>query len=209
MRGDVKKKNRSFPYPVLIFLPFLLFAALIGADGLVFGLLLLTVSGLVLWPFVGTEPEPPSEGDAPIIAWLYRLHTERPFRKKTIGLALTAVMVIVTGGILWYGKWLILWRAQAVLGLCALGLLWLLLSGIIRSIRKRREKKDRSSYPLPTVNMTFDESAAADGRAHALEARLRQLEEWRQSGMIGAGEYEALRERALRQYSAHSGETKQ
>ena len=202
----MKKEKRGFPYPVLIFLPLFLFGVLVGDIGLCVSFALLTAVVFALWPYLPHEP--PTEGDTPFDVWIYRLHTDRALRNKSIAAELAVFMALVTGALVWYRNWLIPWRAALVLGLCALGLLWLLVDALLLRLRRKREEKDRSNYPLPTVNMTFDQAAMADSRAHALQTRLNQLEEWRRSGMIGSGEYEALRERAIRQLGTPDGAPK-
>ena len=199
----MKKKKRGFPYWILLALLVLLNAALVGDDALWIGIAMLSVGFFLIRGFgFSSELEQPSEGDPPYDRWMYRMNTDRAFRNKILAGALGLYTACAAGGIFWFRDRVILWRGVAILGLCALGLLWLLVDALVLRLRRKREERDRSSYPLPTVNMTFDEAAVADGRAQALENRLRQLEAWRQGGMIGEAEYERLRKKYLRLHGA-------
>ena len=222
------RKMRMYPYPVLLFLGAFIYEALIGEDRSFGPLLFISLLFIGLWyllcppltppPTFGAyyDPTKVARGDLQQQqkeyasnlagwAWEYNMHTDRAFRDKHIAAALALIPVGV--GLLWFfgDKEMIPERAVLIDGLCVLGELLLLLDVIVLRLRGKREKKDRSKYPLPTVNMTFDEAAVEDGRAHALEARLRQLEAWRQNGMIGQAEYEHLRKKYLRLHGASEG----
>ena len=205
----MKKKKRGFPYWFLLALLVLLNAALVGDDSLWIGIAMLSFGFFLIRGFgFSSELEQPSEGDPPYDRWMYRMNTDRAFRNKILAGALGLYTACAAGGIFWFRDRVILWRGVAILGLCALGLLWLLVDALLLRLRRKREEKDRSNYPLPTVNMTFDQAAMADSRTRALQTRLNQLEAWRRSGMIGSGEYEALRERAIRQLGTPDGAPK-
>ena len=220
----MKKKMRTYPYPVLLCVAAFIYFALIGEDRLLVPILAVSALVLGLWYLFAPYVRPPvssgaylnpAEAEAQRIsiqeqqrrwtsslaswAWEYNMHTNREFRDKNIAAALTMLLAGVI--YVFFGEEnVILWRTVLIAGVCVLAILWLLTDALVLRLRRKREERDRSSYPLPTVNMTFDEGAVADGRAQALETRLRQLEEWRQSGMISDGEFESLRKRYLKRH---------
>ena len=67
--------------------------------------------------------------------WEYRMHADRRYRNKMIA-AYLSIILIGTGILAWSVEDVILWRAIAIMGLCAAGLAAVLVDEIIRGKRK-------------------------------------------------------------------------
>ena len=220
-------KKKEFPFPALLLLGILLVNFLVGDDGNLGGMLFILGLFLVVWTFLGPDLEPPSDPvqrfqqlvrrreeigrpqdpqglllEVQLRNWSARLYEDRAFRSKALALGLGQLLA-GTAALTWLEKGVILWRAALLMGLCALGLLILLIDWLWRRLRQHKEENDRAAFPTPQVNMNYDYDAAGDARVRALHQRLDRLEEWRRSGLIDSTEYEELRNKYLNQKKEH------
>ena len=215
----LRLKRKVIPFPALFLLLPAYIEFLYGDDGAFFGMLFMFSLFLVLWYFLGSDLDAPSSPgvrhgrlvdpaflppldagaamqDVQLRLWSKRLYEDRSFRGRLFAFALAGLLGATVLFALFSGR-VLLRRANILIALCALGLLALAVSALIRRLR-RREERDRAAYPSPQVNMTYDYDAAADGRVRALQQRLERLEDWKKSGLIGEEEYEQLRKKYLK-----------
>ena len=212
-------KDKLFPFPVLIFAAMTVLGFLEDdSDLLVCGAVLFTGT-LVFWGFIGPEFKPPFVSDPKLRppsertltdaseetkallqsmawwGWTKHIYEDKSYRSGQCALMLfltaaAAALLVI------FDSDAIVWRAGLIIGLCALGLLILVVLVVVRKLRKK-EDKDRAGFPMPQVNMTYDHDAAADSRVRAMQQRLERLEEWKNSGLIDKEEYEELRKKYL------------
>ena len=200
-------KKKLFPFPALLFLALFFIFFLLGSDSNLPVMLIMLALFLVSWYFLGPNLKEPSAessakkgqepssyvGDMFLWMWTSRLYEDSAFRKKLLA-AVLLILLVGTPVFAWFNPSVIRLRAALLMGLCALGLLWLL----VDAIRRRKQvKTDEASYPTPEVNMNFDHDALAESRVRALRQRLERLEDWRRSGQIDENEYEELRKKYL------------
>lgn len=216
-------RKKEFPFPALLPLGILLVNFLVGDDGNLGGMLFILGLFLVVWTFLGPDLEPPSDPvqrfqqlvrrreeigrpqdpqglllEVQLRNWSARLYEDRAFRSKALALGL-GLLLAGTAALTWLDEGVILWRASLLMGLCALGLLILLIDWLWRRLRQHKEENDRAAFPTPQVNMNYDYDAVGDARVRSFRQRLDRLEEWKRSGLIDSAEYEELRNKYLNQ----------
>ena len=197
------KKKRGFPFPVLILVPVLLVALLTGGGQEILNMLGLIVVILGFYYVIGPYlQEAPSQNRATETMWELEFQKweealRDPEKRRRILTIVALAVILFTAFMAKFSDSVILWRAWLLMGLCALGLLALLLDRLLSRRRDWRTAKDRVKYPEPEVNMNYDHEAMADSRVRALQLRLERLEEWHSSGIIDDKEYKELRKKYL------------
>ncbi len=169
-------KRKVIPFPALFLLLPAYIEFLYGDDGAFFGMLFMFSLFLVLWFFLGSDLDAPSSPgvrhgrlvdpaflppldagaamqDVQLRLWSKRLYEERAFRGRLFAFALAGLLGATVLFALFSGR-VLLRRANILIALCALGLLALAISALIRRLR-RREERDRAAYPSPPPTAAF------------------------------------------------------
>ena len=151
-------RNKLLPYPILLLLLVILYNALVGDDSGIGSHLFIAVVFLGAWQFVGPKREPPTLDDLRKLrsnlflaqvadsrfysmyylwAFDHRIRKDKSYRRKIIA-GVLAVLLIGTGMFAWLDESVIPWRAFVVMGLCASGLLYIMIGQIIHKAHNRR-----------------------------------------------------------------------